>query len=112
METLTETRPEWHAALPVERQGLWSAGDRRLLLAGETSWNDKVRIVLKDGTIYDGTMGEERSRWDTSRHVVAIRIPGRRTQKWIHSTDIAIVWGDKGESFEALLTRFLTKQHG
>lgn len=110
MKTLTATCPSWFTELPVKRQGTWSAGDHWSHIASATSWRDKVRIVLKDGSVFDGIMGGERNRWD-SKHAVAIRIQGRKSQKWIARSDIAVIWGDKGRPLTELLEEFIVKIH-
>ena len=110
MKPLTAPRPAWFTALAVERQGTWSHGDHWSHITGATSWGDKVRIVLKDGTVFDGIMGGERNRWD-AKHAVAIRIPGRKSQKWIARTDIAVIWGDKGRPLTELIAEYIVKTH-
>jgi len=110
MKTLIKTRPDWFTELPAERQGIWSTGDHWSHISGATSYGDKVRIVLKDGTILDGTMGDERNRW-SPRHAIAIHIIGRKTQKWIPRTDIAVIWGDKGRPLIELISEYIQRTH-
>lgn len=111
LKTLTATKPSWYKDVPAERQGLWSAGDSKWQIAAQAGYGERVCIVLKDGTIVDGTMSEERNRWD-NKHALAIRIPGRKTQKWIPRTDIAVIWGDKGRPLIEMLAEFIEKTHG
>lgn len=108
---LSPTRPAWYSDVPAARQGLWSAGDHWSHLAGQTGYRDRVRIVLKDGSILDGFSDEERNRWDRRKHAVSLRITGRKTRKWVAVSDIAVVWADKGESLESLLTRAILATH-
>lgn len=110
MKTLTDTKPSWYVGVAPERQGLWSAGDSRWQLGSQAGYAEQARVVLKDGTIIDGSMREERNRWD-NKHALAMRVPGRKTQKWILVSDIATVWGDKGRPLVELLTEFINKTH-
>jgi hypothetical protein len=111
MSLLSTTRPDWYDKLPVEQQGLWSLGDSRFYITAQTSYQGRVRIVLQDGTILDGTMSDERNRWDPNKHAIAIRMTGRKTQKWIPRNSIALIWADKGRPFTELLTKFLETHH-
>lgn len=105
---LSKTQPAWHKKLAAEKQGLWTAGDSKFALAGQAFWSEPVRVVLKDGTVLDGTVGDERNRWDP-KHALALRMPGRKSQKWVPVKDVAVVWGDKGPKLEDLLTEYIVK---
>ena len=108
MKSLMATKPTWYKDVAPERQGLWAAGASKWHLGDQASYGERVRIVLKDGTVLDGVAGAEKNRWD-AKHAIAMRIPGRKSQKWVLVTDIAVAWGDKGRPFEDLLTEFIVK---
>lgn len=101
--TLTNTKPDWYAEAAPERQGLWSAGDHRRHLLVQAAYGERVRLVLKDGSVFDGTMGEHRDFWNPAKFAVALRIPGRKSQKWFPVRDIAVAWGDKGRPLVEML---------
>lgn len=110
-KALIKTRPVWYKDVAPERQGLWTAGDSKWALARETGYGERTRVILKTGAVLDGVLGEERNRWD-NKHAIALRIAGRKTQKWIPVRDIGVVWGDKGKPLTELLTQFIETHRG
>ena len=95
MNISTETQPVWYNRIPEERRALWTQEDGDRELTRRTLAGYPVRVVLKDGTILDGTKGEERHRFD-NRHDIAIHMQGRKTQKWVPEDEIAVLWADAG----------------
>ena len=108
LTTLTATRPDWYASVSPERQGLWAAGDSKWHIGAQAGYAERVRVVLKDGTILDGAVSDERNRWD-SKHALAIRMRNRKTQKWIPVADIAVIWGDKGRPLADMLADYIRR---
>lgn len=108
MNISTETQPSWYSSLPEERRALWTEQDGERALTQSTLSGFKMRMVLKDGTILDGEKGEERDTFDGG-HDVAIRLPGRKTQKWVPENEIAVVWSDKGPDLRDILASFVEK---
>ena len=112
MVTSTLTRPAWHYDVPQERQGHWESTDSRWRLNQGVSYGERVRVVLKDGSVIDGIMQEERHRWEPNRQSFAVAgIKGRKSRKWILLTDVAEIWGDKGRPIEELLKAVLMMTH-
>jgi len=112
MVTSTLTRPDWHYDVPQERQGHWEATDSRWRLSDGAGYAERVRVVLTDGTVIDGTMMEERYRWEPNRQAFAVAgIKGRKSRKWILRTDVAEIWGDKGRPLVELLGEYITRGH-
>lgn len=103
------TVPAWYDNVPADRQGSWTAGESSFKIAGQTLQGCRVAITLNDGTVFDGVMGGERNRWDGNKHSIAIRIPGRKSQKWILRKTIASILSDRGPKLEDLLTTYITR---
>lgn len=108
MKSLKATKPAWYDAVSPERQGLWTAGDSKWHLGSQAGYAERACVVLKDGTVLDGRMGAERNRWD-SKHSFAMRLPGRKSQKWVAVKDVAVIWGDKGRPLTELLTEYIER---
>jgi len=112
MVTSTLTSPDWHYSVPQERQGHWEATDSRWRLSDGAGYAERVHVVLIDGTVIDGTMMEERYRWEPNRQAFAVAgIKGRKSRKWILRTDVAEIWGDKGRPLVELLGEYITRGH-
>lgn len=107
--TVTTVTPLWYDDIPVDRQGVWNSGDSSFKIAGQTLTGHRVQVTLHDGTVFDGVMGDERNRWDGNKHSIAIRIPGRKSQKWIPRNTIAHIFADKGPKLEELLTSYIIR---
>lgn len=107
MNISTETQPTWFSLIPSERRALWTdSSDEKL---SQVTLNGfPMRVVLKDGTILDGDKGDERDNFEGG-HDVAIRLPGRKTQKWIPMEDIAVVWADRGPDLRDVIAAFIDK---
>lgn len=108
MNVSTETQPSWFTKLSEERQGTWTEQDGEKALSANTLSGFPMRIILKDGTILDGEKGEERDTFEGGRDI-AIRLPGRKTQKWVPEAEIATVWADKGPDLRDILAAFVEK---
>lgn len=108
MNISTETEPRWFAAIPEERRGIWTEKDGERALSENTLPGFPIRMVLKNGTILDGEKGEERDNFDGG-HDVAIRLPGRKTQKWVPEEDIAVIWADKGPDLRDVMAAFVER---
>ena len=76
-------------------------------LAHETGPSEPIRILLKSGDVIDGVYSGERARWDDDKHAVAVRLPKRKTQKWVSVEDIEAVWADKGPTLEEVVTEYI-----
>lgn len=107
----TLTRPDWHYDVPQSRQGHWVSTDSKWRISDGAGYGEPVRVVLKDGTVIDGIMHEERNRWDGKHAFAVARIAGRKSRRWILVKDVAIIWGDKGRPIEELLTAVLKLKH-
>ena len=89
-------KPDWFDQLPANRQALWVPGDKPMEFDA-TGPGGKIRVVLKDGTVLDGTYQDSMGRWGgADGHKIGIQIPGRKSNKWIARSDVKEVWGDKG----------------
>lgn len=105
----TVTAPVWYDDVPADRQGIWNSGDSSFKIAGQTLNGHRIQVTLHDGTVFDGVMGGERNRWDGNKHAIAIRIQGRKSQKWIQRKTIASILADKGPKLEELLTSYILR---
>lgn len=108
MDISTVTQPTWYDHIPAERRGLWSAEEGTRALQSKTLNGFPVRIVLKDGTILDGDMGEERTRAG-GEYDVAVKLAGRKTQKWVPEEEIAVIWSDTGPDLRDILGALVQK---
>lgn len=108
MNVRTDTQPSWFLKLSEERQGSWTEQDGEKALSANTLSGFPIRMILKDGTILDGEKGEERDTFEGG-HDIAIRLPGRKTQKWVPLDSIEAVWADKGPDLRDILSAFVEK---
>lgn len=106
-KSVKAAKPEWYAEVPLDHQGHWSAGDPGSRLAQETGPSEPIRILLKSGDVIDGLYSGERARFDEGKHSVAVRLPKRKTQKWVSVEDIEHVWADKGPTLEEVVTEYI-----
>jgi len=102
MDISTATQPVWYEHIPAERRGLWTSNEGERALKSKTLSGYPLRVILKDGTILDGEMGEERHRAG-GEYDIAIKLAGRKTQKWVTEGDIAVIWSDTGPDLRDIL---------
>lgn len=108
MDISTATQPHWYERIPAERRGLWTSDDGERALQARTLAGFPVRLVLKDGTILDGDMGEDRHRAG-GEYDIAVKLAGRKTQKWVSEDDIAVIWSDTGPDLRGILNELVQK---
>lgn len=108
MDISTATQPTWYDRIPAERRALWTADEGERALQAKTLTGFPVRLVLKDGTILDGDMGEERRR-PGGEYDIAVKMAGRKTQKWVPEEEIAVVWSDSGPDLREILGALVQK---
>lgn len=106
MDISSETQPNWYNHIPSERRGSWIQEDGRRELSRVTLAGFPIRVILKNGEILDGDKGEERDRAG-QQHDIAIRMPGRKTQKWVPEEEIAVVWSDRGPDLSGIMDAFM-----
>ncbi len=102
MDISTETQPSWYNRIPEERRGVWVESDGKRELSRVTLAGFPIRVILKNGDILDGEKGEERDRAG-NHHDIAIRMDGRKTQKWIPEEEIAVAWTDRGPDLSNIM---------
>lgn len=107
MDISTETQPQWYRDIPEDRRGVWTDRDKRSELSRLSLAGFPIRIVTKSGDILDGEKGEERERAGF-KHDIALRMDGRKTQKWVPEEDIAVAWTDRGPNLNAILDMLVT----
>lgn len=99
--------PEWFASVDPKRQGVFKAGDHKRVLRG-TLPGEKMRVVLKDGTVIDGTFKDDRDFWGAdSNYSIAVTPDGASRAKWVKVSDIDKAWFDGGPSMGDLVSEYV-----